>query len=97
MLCVSQELAAIKARVQELEMEEETERLKEEEERCDAGEMQLLTSSPRPGETTRGSDPPRGLLLCHTGVQLNTDYVFGKPRQRILSQVRSIAASRQVR
>ncbi|XP_071345159.1 embryonic polyadenylate-binding protein 2 isoform X1 [Trachinotus anak] len=44
------ELAAIKARVQELEMEEETERLKEEEEeRCDASEMQLLTSSPRPG------------------------------------------------
>lgn len=31
-------------------MEEETERLKEEE-RCDMGEMQLLTSSPRPGET----------------------------------------------
>lgn len=48
---VSQELAAIKARVQELEMEEETERLKEEEDRCDAPEMQLLTSSPRPGET----------------------------------------------
>lgn len=45
-----QELTAIKARVQELEMEEETERLKEEE-RCDAGDMQLLTSSPRPGET----------------------------------------------
>nr|XP_033482321.1 embryonic polyadenylate-binding protein 2 isoform X2 [Epinephelus lanceolatus] len=43
------ELAAIKARVQELEMEEETERLKEEEDRCDAVDMQLLTSSPRPG------------------------------------------------
>ena len=45
---------AIKARVQELEMEEETERLKEEEDRCDAAEMQLLTSSPRPGETACG-------------------------------------------
>ncbi|XP_011608425.1 embryonic polyadenylate-binding protein 2 isoform X2 [Takifugu rubripes] len=42
------ELTAIKARVQELEMEEETERLKEDE-RCDAGEMQLMTCSPRPG------------------------------------------------
>ncbi|AWP01453.1 putative embryonic polyadenylate-binding protein 2-B-like [Scophthalmus maximus] len=41
------ELAAIKARVQEMEMEEETERLKEE--RCDAAEMHLLTSSSRPG------------------------------------------------
>lgn len=40
---------AIKARVQELEMEEESEKLKEEE-RCDAEEMQLLTSSPRPGK-----------------------------------------------
>ncbi|XP_037608638.1 embryonic polyadenylate-binding protein 2 isoform X1 [Sebastes umbrosus] len=47
------ELAAIKARVQELEMEEETERMREEEERCDAIDMQLLTSSPRPGETAR--------------------------------------------
>uniref|UniRef100_A0A087XMB4 PABPN1 like, cytoplasmic n=1 Tax=Poecilia formosa TaxID=48698 RepID=A0A087XMB4_POEFO len=45
------ELLAIKARVQELEMEEETEKLKEEEERCDAEEMQLLTSSPRPGNS----------------------------------------------
>lgn len=44
-----QELTAIKARV--LEMEEESERLKEEE-RCDAGDMQLLATSPRPGETT---------------------------------------------
>lgn len=44
-----QELTAIKARVQELEMEEETERLKEDE-RCDAGELQLMTCSPRPGE-----------------------------------------------
>ncbi|XP_022057118.1 embryonic polyadenylate-binding protein 2 [Acanthochromis polyacanthus] len=44
------ELMAIKARVQELEMEEETERRQEEEEeRCDAVDMQLLTSSPRPG------------------------------------------------
>ncbi|KAM9825063.1 embryonic polyadenylate-binding protein 2 [Syngnathus typhle] len=48
------ELAAIKARVQELEMEEETERMKEEggeeeEDRCDGEEMQLLTGSPRPG------------------------------------------------
>ena len=48
---MSQELAAIKARVQELEMEEETDRLKEEEERCDAVDMQLLTSSSLPGET----------------------------------------------
>uniref|UniRef100_A0A8C6UWN2 PABPN1 like, cytoplasmic n=1 Tax=Neogobius melanostomus TaxID=47308 RepID=A0A8C6UWN2_9GOBI len=39
------ELAAIKARVHELEMEEESERLREEE--CDAVDMQLLTSSPR--------------------------------------------------
>ena len=53
-VCVLQELVAIKARVQELEMEEETERLKEEEDRCDAAEMQLLTSSPRPGETACG-------------------------------------------
>lgn len=50
MLVLSQELAAIKARVQELEMEEETDRLKEEEERCDAAELQLLAGSPRPGE-----------------------------------------------
>ena len=82
-----QELAAIKARVQELEMEEESERLKEEEERCDTGDMQLLTSSPRPGETAHGSDPPRGLLLCHIVVQLNADHAFGKPQQSILSQV----------
>lgn len=60
----SQELTAIKARVQELEMEEETERLKEEE-RSDVGEMQLLTSSPRPGETAPGFYPPCGLLLSH--------------------------------
>ncbi|KAM6942684.1 embryonic polyadenylate-binding protein 2 [Xenentodon cancila] len=40
------ELMAIKARVQELEMEEEAERLKEEE---DVEEMQLLASSPQPG------------------------------------------------
>ncbi|XP_024150579.1 embryonic polyadenylate-binding protein 2 isoform X1 [Oryzias melastigma] len=33
------ELMAIKARVQELEMEEQTERMKEEEDRCDAEEM----------------------------------------------------------
>lgn len=38
-------------------MEEETERMKEEgveeeEDRCDGEEMQLLTSSPRPGETS---------------------------------------------
>lgn len=46
---VSQELAAIKARVQELEMEEELERLKEEE-RCDAQEMPLLTGSSQLGE-----------------------------------------------
>lgn len=63
MLVFAQELAAIKARVQELEMEEETERLKEveEEERLDAGEMHLLTSSPRPGETAHGS------YICHVG------------------------------
>lgn len=42
-------------------MEEETERLKEEDERCDAGDMQLLTSSPRPGEVV---------------VRLNADYVI---------------------
>lgn len=46
-----QELTAIKARV--LEMEEESERLKEED-RCDAGDMQLLATSPRPGEITCG-------------------------------------------
>lgn len=34
-------------------MEEESERLKEEE-RCDAGDMQLLATSPRPGKTTCG-------------------------------------------
>lgn len=75
-LAFSQELTAIKARV--LEMEEETERLKEEE-RCDMGEMQLLTSSPRPGETAPGLYPPPCLLLCHVVVQLNTDYAFGRP------------------
>lgn len=52
-----QELTAIKARVQELEMEEESERLKEEE-RCDAGDMQLLANSPRPGERTHVSRLP---------------------------------------
>lgn len=61
----SKELTAIKARVQELEMEEETERLKEEDERCDAGDMQLLTSSPRPGEAAGWSHPPCGLPLSH--------------------------------
>lgn len=61
--CVSQELAAIKARVHEMEMEEESDRL--EEERCDAIDMHLLTSSPRPGETARAFDLPPGLLLCH--------------------------------
>lgn len=92
---VFQELAAIKARVQELEMEEETERLKEEEERCDVGEMQLLTSSPRPGEAAHRSYPPWGLLLsCWCTAKR---YLFGKPRQPIFSQVCSIAASRQVR
>lgn len=95
--CVFQELAAIKARVQELEMEEESDRLRDDEERCDAAEMQLLTSSPRPGETAHASYAPRGLLLCHIVVQLNTDHAFGKPRQRILGQVCSMAASRQVR
>lgn len=45
---VSQELMAIKARVQELEMEEQTERMKEEEDRCDAEDMH---SSSQPGET----------------------------------------------
>lgn len=54
-------------------MEEEMERLKEEE-RCDAQEMQLLTSSPRPGETARRPYPSRGLLLYHAGAPLNTDY-----------------------
>lgn len=61
-LCVCfcyQELTAIKARVQELEMEEESERLKEEE-RCDAGDMQLLANSPRPGERTCVSRLPPG-------------------------------------
>ncbi|XP_075933739.1 embryonic polyadenylate-binding protein 2 isoform X1 [Anarhichas minor] len=47
------ELAAIKARVQEMEMAEESERLREEEERFDAVDMQHLTSSPRLGETAR--------------------------------------------
>lgn len=56
---LNQELTAIKARVQELEMEEESERLKEEE-RCDAGDMQLLANSPRPGERTRVSRLPPG-------------------------------------
>lgn len=78
-------------------MEEETDRLKEEEERCDAPEMQLLTSSPRPGETARRSYPPHGVLPCRLGVQLNTDCAFGKPQQRIFSQVCSMAASGQVR
>lgn len=77
-ILVCQELAAIKARVQELEMEEEIERLKEEE-RCDAQEMQLLTSSPRPGETAHGPYPSRSLLLCHIGAQLNTDSASGSP------------------
>lgn len=53
-----QELTAIKARVQELEMEEETERLKEDE-RCDAGELQLMTCSPRPGEIAQHSTAQR--------------------------------------
>lgn len=68
---LSQELAAIKARVQELEMEEETERLKDED-RCDLQEMQLLTSSPRPGETAVALN--RLLVSCHTDVQISTDY-----------------------
>lgn len=67
-LCVCQELAAIKARVQELEMEEETERMREEEERCDAIDMQLLTSSPRPGETARASSPPSWFVTVVTLV-----------------------------
>ncbi|KAM4630601.1 LOW QUALITY PROTEIN: embryonic polyadenylate-binding protein 2 [Polymixia lowei] len=46
------ELAAIKARVLELEMEEEAERLREEEQ-CEAADMQLLSSSPQPGKTNQ--------------------------------------------
>ncbi|KAM9817420.1 embryonic polyadenylate-binding protein 2 [Neosynchiropus ocellatus] len=42
------ELAAIKARVQEMEMEEEMDQLKEDE-GCDVAEIQPLTSSPQPG------------------------------------------------
>ncbi|XP_056464286.1 embryonic polyadenylate-binding protein 2 isoform X2 [Gadus macrocephalus] len=42
------ELAAIKARVLELEMEEEAERMREEE-HCESAEMQLLSGSPQPG------------------------------------------------
>lgn len=95
---MSQELAAIKARVQELEMEEETERLKEEEERCDGSEMHLLTSSPRPGEAasqglnTTARPSPSLSLPCHVGVQINTDNAYGKPQRCIFSQVCSIAA-----
>lgn len=36
----------------ELELEEEAERLREEEEQCEAAEMQVLSSSPQPGKTT---------------------------------------------
>lgn len=58
---------AIKARVQELEMEEEAEGLKEEEdERCDVEEMQLLTSSPQPGERAHMSCLPSA--FCATSV-----------------------------
>lgn len=60
---MSQELLAIKARVQELEMEEESERLKEE--RCDAVDMQLLTSSPQSGETACISSVERCFIVPH--------------------------------
>lgn len=60
---MSQELLAIKARVQELEMEEESERLKEE--RCDAVDMQLLTSSPQSGEAACISSVERCFIVPH--------------------------------
>ena len=54
-----QELAAIKARVLELEMDEEAERMREEE-HCESAEMQLLSGSPQPGKTAG-----TGCLVAH--------------------------------
>lgn len=80
---MSQELAAIKARVQEMEMEEETERLKEE--RCDAAEMHLLTSSSRPGETARGSYPNSWFVIVVTpGYSKNTGSKIEEASMEIL-------------
>lgn len=45
-------------------MEEESERLKEEE-RCDAGDMQLLATSPRPGEKTLLFEETRSCFHSH--------------------------------
>lgn len=56
---------AIKARVQELEMEDESEKLKEDD-RYDMEEMQLLTNSPRPGEAVHVSSTP--VVLLNTGL-----------------------------
>lgn len=54
---------AIKARVQELEMEEEIEKLKDDD-RYDMEDMQLQTNSPRPGEAVQGFSTPNGLFVC---------------------------------
>lgn len=48
-------------------MEEESERLKEEE-RCDVGDMQLLATSPRPGEITFYFYFEETLLCLHNQV-----------------------------
>lgn len=70
-------------------MEEESERLKEEE-RCDAGDMQLLANSPRPGERTRVSRLPPGWSISMLILHLEG------PRWCVRSQVYSMDASRQV-
>lgn len=59
-------------------MEEESERMRQEEERFDAMDMQLLNSSPRLGETTSALYPPPGLLLCGFGLQRDGAHAFGK-------------------
>lgn len=72
-------------------MEEETERLKDE--RCDTGEMQLMTCSPRPGETAQPG-PARLSVGCCLWMLIK---YCERPRQLALGQLGGVGACRQVK
>lgn len=69
-------------------MEEETERLKDND-RCDAGEMQLMTCSPRPGETAQ----PGFQLVVASECSSSILRGFGS----LFCQLGGVSACRQVR
>lgn len=69
-------------------MEEETERLKDE--RCDAGEMQLMTCSPRPGETAQ----PGYRLVVASECSLS---VLRGLRQLVLGQLGGVGGGHIIR